>query len=188
VWKQRSNVEIGGPPPSAQADVLPSSGDVAQVTEMESETGVAGALHGALTAGALATTFTSSQVMLFFVLLPAGCSLSVCCCFQDGPPFPVVVCVGCSLFVCGCLLLSRSSSMVACWVLSFCFLLLLSKWSSFSQCFVWGALFLLLLLLFFVWGGGGATVPCSVEHVATFAGAWVVSLVGTLVMPWCTDT
>lgn len=33
-----------------------------QVVQMEGEGGVAGALHGALQAGALATTFTCSQV------------------------------------------------------------------------------------------------------------------------------
>ena len=39
----------------------------AQVTEMESEAGVAGALHGALAAGSLATTFTSSQGLLLMI-------------------------------------------------------------------------------------------------------------------------
>ena len=34
-------------------------GDVPDVVEMQSEAGVAGAVHGALQAGALATTFTS---------------------------------------------------------------------------------------------------------------------------------
>ena len=38
-----------------------------QVTEMESEAGVAGALHGALAAGALATTFTCSQGLLLMI-------------------------------------------------------------------------------------------------------------------------
>jgi pyruvate-ferredoxin/flavodoxin oxidoreductase len=38
-----------------------------QVTEMESEAGVAGALHGALAAGSLATTFTSSQGLLLMI-------------------------------------------------------------------------------------------------------------------------
>lgn len=38
-----------------------------QVLEMESEAGVAGALHGALTAGALATTFTCSQGLLLMI-------------------------------------------------------------------------------------------------------------------------
>lgn len=37
------------------------------VTEMESEAGVAGALHGALAAGALATTFTCSQGLLLMI-------------------------------------------------------------------------------------------------------------------------
>ena len=34
---------------------------VSEVIEMQSEAGAAGALHGALQAGALATTFTASQ-------------------------------------------------------------------------------------------------------------------------------
>ena len=38
-----------------------------QVMEMESEAGVAGALHGALAAGALATTFTCSQGLLLMI-------------------------------------------------------------------------------------------------------------------------
>jgi pyruvate/2-oxoacid:ferredoxin oxidoreductase alpha subunit len=39
----------------------------AKVTEMESEGGVAGALHGALAAGALATTYTCSQGLLLMI-------------------------------------------------------------------------------------------------------------------------
>ncbi|GLI66847.1 hypothetical protein VaNZ11_010830 [Volvox africanus] len=42
-------------------------GNVMSVTEMESETGAAGALHGALAAGSLATTFTCSQGLLLMV-------------------------------------------------------------------------------------------------------------------------
>ncbi|GAB4824108.1 hypothetical protein N2152v2_011154 [Parachlorella kessleri] len=42
-------------------------GNVMQVMEMESEAGVAGALHGALAAGALATTFTCSQGLLLMI-------------------------------------------------------------------------------------------------------------------------
>eukprot|EP00887_Chlorella_sp_A99_P003750 scaffold7.g3750.t1 len=42
-------------------------GNVMQVTEMESEAGVAGALHGALAAGALATSFTCSQGLLLMI-------------------------------------------------------------------------------------------------------------------------
>lgn len=38
-----------------------------QVVEMESELGAAGALHGALAGGALATTFTSSQGLLLMI-------------------------------------------------------------------------------------------------------------------------
>lgn len=37
-------------------------GNIMSITEMESETGAAGAIHGALAAGAFATTFTCSQV------------------------------------------------------------------------------------------------------------------------------
>src|SRR5512133_2728406 len=42
-------------------------GTVPQVVEMQSEGGAAGALHGALQAGALATTFTSSQGLLLMI-------------------------------------------------------------------------------------------------------------------------
>jgi pyruvate-ferredoxin/flavodoxin oxidoreductase len=42
-------------------------GTVPQVTEMQSEAGAAGAVHGALQAGALTTTFTASQGLLLMV-------------------------------------------------------------------------------------------------------------------------
>ncbi len=42
-------------------------GAVPQVIEMQSEGGAAGALHGALSAGALATTFTASQGLLLMI-------------------------------------------------------------------------------------------------------------------------
>jgi pyruvate-ferredoxin/flavodoxin oxidoreductase len=42
-------------------------GFVPEVTEMQSEGGAAGAVHGALQAGALATTFTSSQGLLLMI-------------------------------------------------------------------------------------------------------------------------
>src|SRR5262245_37590980 len=42
-------------------------GTVPQVTEMQSEAGAAGAVHGALQAGALATTFTASQGLLLMI-------------------------------------------------------------------------------------------------------------------------
>ena len=42
-------------------------GTVPQVTEMQSEAGAAGAVHGALTAGALSTTFTASQGLLLMI-------------------------------------------------------------------------------------------------------------------------
>jgi len=42
-------------------------GQVPQVVEMQSEAGAAGALHGALTCGALATTYTCSQGLLMMI-------------------------------------------------------------------------------------------------------------------------
>jgi len=42
-------------------------GMVPSVTEMQSEAGAAGAVHGALSAGALATTFTASQGLLLMI-------------------------------------------------------------------------------------------------------------------------
>src|SRR6266545_5236001 len=42
-------------------------GTVPAVVEMQSEAGAAGALHGALQGGALATTFTASQGLLLMV-------------------------------------------------------------------------------------------------------------------------
>src|SRR5688572_15117196 len=42
-------------------------GVVPQVVEMQSEGGAAGAVHGALQTGALATTFTSSQGLLLML-------------------------------------------------------------------------------------------------------------------------
>jgi pyruvate-ferredoxin/flavodoxin oxidoreductase len=42
-------------------------GDVPSVTEMQSEGGAAGAVHGALQAGALSTTFTASQGLLLMI-------------------------------------------------------------------------------------------------------------------------
>src|SRR5258708_10569556 len=42
-------------------------GTVPQVVEMQSEAGAAGALHGALQGGTLATTFTSSQGLLLMI-------------------------------------------------------------------------------------------------------------------------
>lgn len=42
-------------------------GKKVEITEMQSEAGAAGALHGALSAGALATTFTSSQGLLLMI-------------------------------------------------------------------------------------------------------------------------
>ncbi|HEX3030658.1 MAG TPA: pyruvate:ferredoxin (flavodoxin) oxidoreductase, partial [Bacillota bacterium] len=42
-------------------------GQTVNVTEMQSEAGAAGALHGALTAGALSTTYTASQGLLLMI-------------------------------------------------------------------------------------------------------------------------
>ncbi|NDJ76242.1 MAG: pyruvate:ferredoxin (flavodoxin) oxidoreductase, partial [Chloroflexi bacterium] len=42
-------------------------GTIPDVTEMQAEGGAAGAIHGALTAGALATTFTASQGLLLMI-------------------------------------------------------------------------------------------------------------------------
>ncbi|KAG1661267.1 hypothetical protein FOA52_003725 [Chlamydomonas sp. UWO 241] len=42
-------------------------GNIMSVTEMESETGAAGGIHGALSAGSLATTFTCSQGLLLMI-------------------------------------------------------------------------------------------------------------------------
>ena len=42
-------------------------GSVPDVVEMQSEAGAAGALHGALQAGSLATTFTASQGLLLMI-------------------------------------------------------------------------------------------------------------------------
>ncbi len=42
-------------------------GQTVQVTEMQSEAGAAGSVHGSLTAGALTTTFTASQGLLLMI-------------------------------------------------------------------------------------------------------------------------
>ena len=42
-------------------------GKMVRVSELQSEAGAAGALHGALTAGALASTFTASQGLLLMI-------------------------------------------------------------------------------------------------------------------------
>ena len=63
-------------PSSVMADVTDKNsvsgkknifGEEVQVAEMQSEAGAAGAVHGALSAGALATTFTSSQGLLLMI-------------------------------------------------------------------------------------------------------------------------
>ena len=42
-------------------------GQVVQITEMQSEAGAAGAVHGSLAAGALTTTYTASQGLLLMI-------------------------------------------------------------------------------------------------------------------------
>ena len=56
-------------------------GNVPQVVEMQSEAGAAGAVHGALQAGALTTTFTSSQGLLLMIpnLYKIAGELLPCC-------------------------------------------------------------------------------------------------------------
>lgn len=56
-------------------------GAVPQVTQLQSEGGAAGALHGALQAGALATTFTASQGLLLMIpnLYKIAGELTPCC-------------------------------------------------------------------------------------------------------------
>ena len=44
-----------------------SSGQTVHVSEMQSEAGAAGAVHGSLAAGALTTTFTASQGLLLMI-------------------------------------------------------------------------------------------------------------------------
>ena len=51
----------------ASKDVKNIFNDTVNVVEMQSEAGAAGALHGALSAGVLATTFTSSQGLLLMI-------------------------------------------------------------------------------------------------------------------------
>ena len=56
-------------------------GGVPTVVEMQSEGGAAGAVHGALQAGALTTTFTSSQGLLLMIpnLYKIAGELTACC-------------------------------------------------------------------------------------------------------------
>ncbi len=56
-------------------------GNTVEISEMQSEAGAAGAVHGALAAGALSTTFTASQGLLlmipiFIKLQERGCRAS----------------------------------------------------------------------------------------------------------------
>ncbi len=56
-------------------------GTIPQVTEMQSEGGAAGAVHGALQAGALTTTFTASQGLLLMIpnMYKIAGELTSCC-------------------------------------------------------------------------------------------------------------
>ncbi len=60
-------------PMAAEADAKATAkqeniwGSIPVVTQMQSEAGVAGALHGSLTAGAVCTTFTASQGLLLMI-------------------------------------------------------------------------------------------------------------------------
>ena len=56
-------------------------GCVPKVIEMQSEAGAAGAVHGALQAGSLTTTFTSSQGLLLMIpnLYKIAGELTACC-------------------------------------------------------------------------------------------------------------
>ncbi|MHB8417967.1 MAG: pyruvate:ferredoxin (flavodoxin) oxidoreductase [Myxococcales bacterium] len=56
-------------------------GEVPTVVEMQSEAGAAGAVHGSLQAGALATTFTASQGLLLMIpnLYKIAGELTACC-------------------------------------------------------------------------------------------------------------
>ena len=66
-------------------------GQEVQVTEMQSEAGAAGAVHGSLAAGALTTTYTASQGLLLMIpnlykiageQLPGVINVSACTCFS----------------------------------------------------------------------------------------------------------
>lgn len=60
-------------PMASQIDLMGSEnqknvfGDTVNVIEMQSEAGAAGAMHGALNAGILASTFTASQGLLLMI-------------------------------------------------------------------------------------------------------------------------
>ena len=51
-------------PPQGRKNIF---GQTVQVTEMQSEAGAAGAVHGSLAAGALTTTYTASQGLLLMI-------------------------------------------------------------------------------------------------------------------------
>lgn len=64
VWSSQGRLNVLGRPVS--------------VTQMQSEGGAAGALHGAASAGALVTTFTASQVSLYQISLTYYYSRACC--------------------------------------------------------------------------------------------------------------
>ena len=51
----------------ATADRKNMFGQIVHITEMQSEAGAAGAVHGSLAAGALTTTYTASQGLLLMI-------------------------------------------------------------------------------------------------------------------------
>ena len=61
-------------------------GTVPSVTEMQSEGGAAGAVHGSLQSGALTTTFTASQGLFLIV----ANELSTCCIAQSNLSFGIL--------------------------------------------------------------------------------------------------
>lgn len=72
--KSLPSIRLRPPPPWEESSDACSSvgekniwGTVPKVIEMQSEGGAAGALHGALQAGALGTTFTSSHGLLLTI-------------------------------------------------------------------------------------------------------------------------
>ena len=63
-------------------------GETVSVTELESEAGASGAVHGSLQAGVLTTTYTASQGLLLMILT---CTRSpVKCCLQYSTFRPVL--------------------------------------------------------------------------------------------------
>ena len=57
-----------------------------RVTEMQSEAGAAGAVHGSLAAGALTTTYTASQGLLLMIPTCTRWPASCCPALSTSPP------------------------------------------------------------------------------------------------------